>query len=78
MVRVVVVVVAVLVVMVVVVVVVVGVVVVAGVVVGVVQLPRVPVVGLDEGGDLETLFEDGAHQAELRGHLPARLELAAA
>lgn len=59
-------------------VVVVGVVVVAGVVVGVIQLPRVAVVGLDECGDLEALFKDGAHQAKLGRHLPARLQLAAA
>lgn len=63
---------------VVVVVVVMVVVVVVVVVVGVVELPGVSVVGLDERGDVEALFEDGAHHPELRGDLPAGLQLAAA
>ena len=62
---------------VVVVVVVMVVVVVVVVVVGVVELSGVSVVGLDKRGDVEALFEDGAHHPELRGDLPAGLQLAA-
>lgn len=53
------------------------VVVVVVVVVGMVQLSSVPVVSLDKGGDVKALFEDGAHLPELRGDLPAGLQLAA-
>lgn len=54
------------------------VVVVVVVVVGVVELSGVSVVSLDQRGYLEALFEDGAHHPELRGDLPAGLQLAAA
>lgn len=47
-------------------------------VVRVVQLPRVAVVRLNERGVVEALFQDGAHHPELRGDLPACLELTAA
>lgn len=53
------------------------VVVVVMVVVGVVQLSSVPVVSLDECGDVETLFEDWAHHSELWSDLPTGLQLAA-
>lgn len=64
-------------VMVVVVVMVMVTVVVVVVVVGVVQLSGVSVVSFDEGGEVEALFEDGAHHPELRGDLPASLQLTA-
>lgn len=54
------------------------VVVVMAVVVRVVQLSSVPVVSLDERGDVEALFENGTHQPELWRDLPASLQLAAA
>lgn len=54
------------------------VVVVMAVVVRVVQLSGVAVVGLDERGDVEALFQNGTHQPELRRDLPAGLQLAAA
>lgn len=64
--------------MMVVMVVVMVVVVVMAVVVRVVQLSSVPVVSLDERGDVEALFENRTHQPELRRDLPASLQLAAA
>ncbi len=63
--------------MVMVVVVVVIVMVMVVVVVGVVELPGVAVVRLDERGDMEALFEDRADHPELRSDLPAGLQLAA-
>lgn len=46
-------------------------------VVGMLQLARVPVVGFDEGGYVETLLEQRAYHPELRCDLPAGLQLAA-
>lgn len=45
-------------------------------VVGVLQLARVPVVGFDEGGYVETLLEQRAYHPELWCDLPAGLQLA--
>lgn len=41
------------------------------------QLPGIPVVGPDEGGPVEAVLKQGPHQAKLRRHLPACLQLAA-
>lgn len=47
------------------------------VVVGVIQLTGVSIVGLDKRGDVKALLQDGADNPELRGDLPAGLQLAA-